>query len=880
MPLSPAIAEALATGSTILTSNQRAARSLHRAWDATQHAAGKTLWPTPKILDFDTWTHTLYHQLLLSGHATRLLLNASQLLSIWRDILAKDPAISGLRSLDRLSELAADSWNLLAQHQGLSRLRECNVSTDTRAFLRWATEFDRRLTRDSFLAPAALPAALTAALATGALDLPTPLVLVDFHHLTPARANLISSIEQAGYTVSRLRSAPPAAAPTLLTALSDTDELAHAAHWARQQLAANPAASIAIVVPALAQRRGSLERAFTAILPPATFEFSLGIPLSETALIATALTLLDWLRGPLALTHISALLLSPFFGGITPKETAAIAEFDAFELRTTRLLEPQLSLQSFLALIHASPRASRLANLVLRLKSLLNAPLPTSPLSHADHMDAVRATLAQTGWTASAARSSVTFQAHRRFETALDEVAALDAITPQFPSPQQALQTLTRILRHTIFAPESTAAPIQILGPLELGGVPFDALCFLAADDLSWPIPSSPSPLLPFALQRELQIPGTDPTHDRLVDQRLTQRILASAPQVLFSFAAHSEDGARRPAALITALAPAPHVAVPLPAPVPIPYILVADTVPITPLPDQVTSGGYRILELQAACGFRAFAELRLFSSALESPDAGFDPRTSGTIVHQVMEHFWRATQTRANLLALTSQARYTLLDTCISTALTKASPHAQTIWTGAYLEVQRQRLHTLLTPWLDLEAKRADFAVRDSELKVKDFHLGPLRLDLVVDRIDDTAQGLVIIDYKTGEAAPRQWISARPEAPQLPLYAVYAQNQGVAAVAFAQLRAGEGMKFIGFTDDPTLLREKPSRMPGVATFQDQITLWHQTLTHLAEDFVAGQAAVSPRDYPETCKHCHQRILCRLDPSTLEDDTDEEAPAP
>ena len=38
----------------------------------------------------------------------------------------------------------------------------------------------------------------------------------------------------------------------------------------------------------------------------------------------------------------------------------------------------------------------------------------------------------------------------------------------------------------------------------------------------------------------------------------------------------------------------------------------------------------------------------------------------------------------------------------------------------------------------------------------------------------------------------------------------------------------------------------------------------------LAEEFAAGTATVSPKEYPGTCKHCGQRLLCRVVGSSLE----------
>ncbi|HEX9199949.1 MAG TPA: hypothetical protein VF865_10355, partial [Acidobacteriaceae bacterium] len=55
-----------------------------------------------------------------------------------------------------------------------------------------------------------------------------------------------------------------------------------------------------------------------------------------------------------------------------------------------------------------------------------------------------------------------------------------------------------------------------------------------------------------------------------------------------------------------------------------------------------------------------------------------------------------------------------------------------------------------------------------------------------------------------------------------------------------------------------------------------QIDNWRTVLTQLAENFYAGDARVAPKQYPSTCRYCDQRLLCRLDLSTLAADANED----
>ncbi len=64
--------------------------------------------------------------------------------------------------------------------------------------------------------------------------------------------------------------------------------------------------------------------------------------------------------------------------------------------------------------------------------------------------------------------------------------------------------------------------------------------------------------------------------------------------------------------------------------------------------PDEVMRGGATVLQLQAACGFRAFAEMRLRATEIEDVELGMDARERGNVVHKVLESFWEQVKTQA----------------------------------------------------------------------------------------------------------------------------------------------------------------------------------------------------------------------------------------
>ncbi len=885
-----AVAETLRRGALVLTANQRAARTLRFAFDRAQREAGQTRWNAPSILPLQTWLESLWPQLLLDGAEARLLLNSTQQHALWREIIAADPDLSSLRSVDALAELAARAWRLLHLHGGSLEDAEFQTSTDTRTFGRWARQFSQLCGRQLLLTSAELPSALRAALTRGDLSLThAALLLVDFDHHPPAHRSLFEALRKAGLTVDETETSVARTSGSLHVAAEPRQELQAAGDWARQHLEANPTARVAIVVPELAVFKGILERVFNERLTsasqpiheavPPLFEFSLGQPLAETGPGAVALDLLAWSLGPLSLERISHLLLSPFL--TRPDELDAAARFDAYDLRTAPLLRPELSLDHTLALLSRSVVAPELLR---HLRAAKQESVPASlEQPYAAHAERFATLLDAAGWTRAVPADSIVAQIRRRWESALDELATLDfRQNASRPTASEALEALTRIARQAIFAPHSRRAPVQILGPLELGGLPFDALWFLSADDRTWPARPTPHPLLPQRLQRHLDMPGANAADDDRRARALTRRIAHSAPEVVFSYAERAEDSDRQPSPLLRELGLAPAIiASPLPDPPPAPYLYIPERSELPALPDATLRGGERVLKDQAACGFRAFAEHRLWSTELPTRDPGLDPRDRGSLVHRILETFWAELHDQASLRALPPAERHALLDQAIDQALERPGRQVRSAWDSAYLDVERERLRLLLRPWLDVELERPAFRVQQQEQRLSDISLGGVRLNLRVDRVDDTQAGPLILDYKTGSATPSDWLTDRPDAPQLPLYAVFNSTETLGGVAFAMLRAGNDLCMKGFSDHPSAVLSKPARMPQ--TLAEQREEWLRVLTQLASAFATGDTRVEPKAYPKTCQYCAQRILCRLDPTTLtatdEEDEREEAAA-
>jgi hypothetical protein len=289
-------------------------------------------------------------------------------------------------------------------------------------------------------------------------------------------------------------------------------------------------------------------------------------------------------------------------------------------------------------------------------------------------------------------------------------------------------------------------------------------------------------------------------------------------------------------------------------------------------------AGGARVLELQAACPFRAFAELRLGAAAHEEPEAGIDRRVRGIVLHRALERFWRDLPTQAGLLSLAPAECGRRVAECVAEAMAESVPAGVGPRARA-LEAEWQG--RAISALLDLERRREPFAVIETERELAG-RLGGLEFRLRVDRVDAQGAARVVFDYKTGATSHAAWRGARMDAPQLPLYAVLHPARP-SAIALAQAGAAVA-HWVGVGDESVPL-DGLTPAPRFALTEDrekgfdwrEITeRWWAWLEALARDFAAGQAAVDPKLAGVTCRRCHLGGLCRVDAAAARDEPAEE----
>jgi ATP-dependent helicase/nuclease subunit B len=898
--------DALEQGALLLLPNARAAREMRSAFDARERSRGLPAWESPQALSWPQWANSLWSELIVGGAEGRLLLNSAQEHSVWRQIIADDATNRSIGSVDSLAELAQSAWQLAADYDATQKLREFAMSHDSRIFAVWAEAFSRQCAERGYLSAALLNSSLLEHVRTGALTMPASLELVGFGKMLPSQQALLVGLRECG-TVVLERKLEAANGPERLrgfvVALNEDEERLFAARWIREFLETSRAREqgtrVSVLVPNLTEERATLEGVLREVLAPelqsidadlssTPWEFASGVPMSSLAMVVDALELVRWAQGPLRVESVSSLLLSPYLGsnGTDTSARDAAARFDASRLRRMLLLRSEIEIPAVMELARQQEADVTGKPEVLPWLRNLQEFLHKSgdrkrTRGFAEWMEFVRGVLLAANWPGDRALTAAEFEATRAWESTLDMLSTLD-FSGRRVSFATAFEALQLHAQKTMFAPPSTGAPVQVMSVAEAEGSAFDAVVFLHATDANWPAPERVHPLLPWMLQRALKMPGSDSALAVSRSRALTEDLLRSSGSVLFSYAAEDENGRLRPSPILSELGieciDAAELALPAQPAEQVVSETFADDSALPALPSHEVGGGAAVLKLQAACGFLAFAELRLRATEPKGGTMGFDAGESGSLLHRVLQFFWKKVETQDNLRSMSWAERDEMLMRAVDAAM-PSRLQVRDGWDRAYLWLQQQRLRSLLQQWLDQELRRGAFTVSDVERKEL-VTVGPLTLEVRVDRVDLVEDGVFLVDYKTGaDVDPKQWTGPRPDDPQLPLYTLLAEADELKGVAFAKVRAGRDMKWQGYQAEEGILPLSRSKtnVRDIASLAEE---WRETLTRLAEDFAAGKADVAPKSFEKNCTRCAQRLLCRVDRSSLEDiadDVDEEA---
>ncbi len=885
-----------AQGALVITANRRLQRALlsnatTQAWQAA-----------PSIYAADDWVAEQWLELQDQAFpgSDRVLLTPYQSRKLWQEVVESDPPTHALISpaqLARQAEAAAqlvDEWDLAVGDA------EFDQREEYRCFRRWHQRLEKLLEERSLGSAAYCRAQVQRGFETAALPRVAKIVLYGFDDLSPRLGAIFAA---AAFQVEHWHPQLVESSRCLHTAAADTEaEIRAAALWSRQRLEAHQSDEsgsrisirIGIIVPQLNSWRGLVERIFSEVyetaswLPSAPrltppFNFSAGVPLASTPLVADALLLLSLNLRYLLPDDWRRLLLSPFWGGGLDNCRRKLL------LQLNRSSKMRLSVGELrrMAAKAQSEEDWPLGDVLASLAEM--ARRHKRQQSYNAWADFFAEQLRLCNWPGDRIIDSPEYQQQEQFFRLLEQLGQCDACLPAPVSLDTALQSLRELAEQATFQAQTEASPVQILGLLEGAGLQFDHCWVMDLSDLNWPPAAKPNPFIPLPLQIRLALPRSNAGRELDYARALTSRLASSASEIIFSWPASDGDHNLQPSRLIQHFEP---VAIETLTASRTPLQIYTETVAASadfewldcakapPWPDltQTLPGGTGSIKLQALCPFNAFAVYRLGAWPQEQATAGLTAAERGTIVHELMANLWTEIGDHKTLCEMDVDRRLQLVHEKVEATLSPWRLRRDDVLHPQFYRLEQERLEALAAAWLNYESERPPFTVVATECR-QDLTIqtnsGTAHLSGRIDRIDRLPSGKsLIIDYKTGGASLGQWQGERPADLQLPLYAL-AQTPGEAdeatAIAFAEINA----RRTAFTGVGSLSPEDGA-IDGIDTpsapnssqlpedWPSTLEYWRTAAATLLQEFIDGYCSTTVYNKAQAQYYRHLEPLNRV----------------
>ncbi|MBE9504828.1 MAG: PD-(D/E)XK nuclease family protein [Proteobacteria bacterium] len=878
-------------GVPVLTVNVRLSRKIGNIYDMAMQDEGHTMWQTPHILPLSSWVTKLWEE----SWPEKALISNVRATALWEQIILNDKTLSEKTVLipRGVVKSAFDAYRLI--HEYLVELPEEDIylTEECRALKGWIKRYEAKSEELGFIDRAHLPDNLIKSIQKGQIKLPHEIMMAGFDEITPQVKTLLEAMAGKGVRITFWPARPTEMSEpvkqgmvrgklTLRQYDDEVEEVVQAARWIRETY--SPGMKIGVIAPDLNRYKKIIQREFSAELDPPfvfpwidssrLFNISLGISLLDEPVIGSVLQILSVDGGKQDMHTISDIILSPYFLK-SHDEHCQLARLDA-EVRKANRLTISLDEMRVMAKSAKYDLPDFVARLETWTESLRKNNASKTPSLW---VEAFNKLLNKIGWPArDIALSSAEYQALSSWNETLASFSGLDDITGKI-SRADALSRLTKIAREKLYQPETADCPIEVIGMLEASGMHFDHIWLLGAHEEALPGAPAPNPFIPIHLQKKHNLPRSFCERELHFSKTLLNRLLLSAQDFEVSFPKQLNDKEVKLSPLFSGLEQGMascekikgsrykdciHEAGKLE------NIATDNPIPVTGDELDSIAGGTLILKNYSDCPFRAFAVHRLHAQALATPEPGITAMERGSIVHKAMEHFWAEVEDLKKLHQLIEKNSLDeLIRHAAESGIKEAKPDRPI--TKRFMALEIERLEALIKEWINVEKERTPFMTKGTET-AREIMLDGLNFRGRIDRIDQLEDDKrLIIDYKTGVSDPNDWLSDRPKDPQLMLYSMTGDYDGV---AFARLKRDD-CRFYGIARDEDVLPGiKPfgkdgfsKKVADVNSWEELMEKWHETVKRLAEHFMRGITDVDPRDYgteKSACRYCEQAVLCRI----------------
>lgn len=865
---------ALSAGQSVVTASNRLSRTLLHQYDRRQQRSGLTAWPSPDVRAWSHWLRHLWAESRLRGGVARhnILLDDASADLLWQQsITVMEPDRPGL-SVSSFAKAARRAWKLVNDWDVLAapEWTRAGLGPDQQAWLRWSGNFRERCRAAGWIDPDRLVSLLTEDVRAGLFDDLGVIHFAGFDAWPPGWRAMQDALRARGIEIVDSAELPKVSKSIGQSCADADSELLAAARWARRLVAADRNAIVGVVVPDLATRAAHVRRIFldifaadwrinaaTAGLP---LNVSFGQPLAQVPVVRAALLLLRLADQYVSFRDFSCLLRSVWLNAAETERS----QRGLLEIELRRSLRYKFRLSDAL-----TPSRKYAPVFATTVAALIDAAALTGKRSMLEWGTVFSAQLRAAGWPGGAPVDTETWQALKAWNDLLASFGRSDMVNKDGIDRETALAWLQELAAQRIYQAEGAADGVQVMGVLEAAGLEFDHLWVCGMARELWPVAAHPNVFVPLELQRRLRMPDSTAALTLEYAARITQRLLNSAPDIVFSWPERQDGELLNPSPLVGRALGALCSASVTTDNLPLWNELAAgngqmELLEFDPPPEldagRVVRGGASVLNLQAISPLNAFIEKRLGAFEIESPALGISARERGNLVHKALELFYTAYRDRLTVAALSQEQRRASLAAYLREALATL-PGPNDAFMQQLVEFEFGQQLPRLVDFIDLDLQRPDFKVIACEQK-HPVTIASLELHLKLDRLDELTDGRkFVIDYKTGLIARQAWNPAKPRDMQLPLY-VTTVVPDAAAVAFAQVSV-QGIQYdgVGFADVGIagirapgsrarieVKYQAPRTDAVICSWEELREAWAELLRTLAQQFAAGDYRLDPRN--------------------------------
>ncbi len=884
----------LGSNSVILVPN-------NRLRDAVLHSIAEqqpsNVFLTPTVLGIDVWVRDLWDltgSLGKEPYCSKQPISGAEELFIWTEIIEDSLDTYPLLNPEETATQVSHAYQLMKQwrlhERNVDELQAYTVIPDIAAFLAWSEEFEIRCAERQVISLVDCIDQLTHDLqANSEFPFSETIVLLNFYQPPPLYAELFDALRNR-VTVTDTRTQSNRQVPEITHHVfaDQRSEFQHVANWAKALTETQHEDHIGILGELNDEQKRDLLHIISCTLNPrqilsfnSTQRMHNGSAdtqgLLDEPCVHDAFLLFQLVIEEQDAESFCRLLRSPFVLPASDEQTARYLLEEELRQRVTRRCRLQ-DLSYYIGREDKPYFCPTFSAAMLQCRELFRrAPQRLTPDRWVNLLLEI---LNLFGWPGDAV-SQPQKQAIKQFHDCLEKLSALTPLLAEVDY-SKLVSRLKNLCHHSSHQqPFDGNCPISVYSLTEASGLHFDHVWILNFNDQVWPNPISPSPFLPYALQKDAGMPGSH-TDVQFSDARDTFDVITGSVSSTLHTSHHCSDGDQEfrassfskshtvadghtltvPDSLISYNKSLDHQ---------VTLNIVSDD-PAVPLETTAESlGGHGILSDQSNCPFYAFILHRLHASPLEPFANGLSRAARGTAIHEALEFLFGKVADQKALAKLSEVERSNLCEQSAEHAANSLTKFHRALMTPRFAQMEANRVQQLLQRFIDLELTREPFEILGAEQRLTWIYRD-MTFNLKVDRIDRLHEGgLAVIDYKTGKSAatPSSWLQDRPQDLQLPFYLTVMNQQSdetIKAVAIAHVNP-ERTDYSGVMSaneyHPSLISVE-TKQPGEMDWQQLSKHFEQKVYEIADEFHQGIATIMPSDYAEQCGNYQIRGLCRI----------------